>query len=187
MTHKIKLDPETKKALLSPGLMLIGGVTSGETDPIKCVVNYLHAKGLRSIQIADPENKYGFKKAGVEEQTFKKKDHASTVRAALRMNPQALVVGEIQNYEILDIALMAADIGHIVIGTLHARTPKIIKERLLDMQPIPRSVITKEILDINLRIITQARNETGEIELKTNKFSPKPSFWAQRLIEALSV
>lgn len=114
-----------KKVSLEPrGLILVTGTTgSGKTTTLSSMIDFINAnKSVNVITIEDPiEFLHRDKKSivsqreiGVDATTF-----AKALRAALRQDPDVILVGEMRDFETVRTALDAAETGHLVLSTLH--------------------------------------------------------------------
>jgi twitching motility protein PilT len=126
---------------LRNGLILVSGVTgSGKTTTLAMLVNKLNqAGGYRIITVEEPIE-YLFprvptsivtqREVGVDVSTF-----ADGLKYGLRQDPDVMLVGEIRDRETAQIALSAAETGHLVLSTLHTRDAKGAISRLVDLFP----------------------------------------------------
>jgi twitching motility protein PilT len=85
---------------------------------------------------------------GISVSTF-----AYGLRAALRQNPDSILVGEIRDYETADIALRASESGHIVFGTLHTANAAQSIERFVNMFPAAEQLSAWNVLATTLKAI----------------------------------
>jgi twitching motility protein PilT len=123
------------------GLILISGVTgSGKTTTLAMLINQLNlAGGYRIITIEEPIE-YVFprvptsvvtqREVGVDVSTF-----AEGLKYGLRQDPDVILVGEIRDRPTAQIALSAAETGHLVLSTLHTRDAKGAVSRFVDLFP----------------------------------------------------
>jgi twitching motility protein PilT len=112
---------------LNEGLILISGPTgSGKTTTIACLVEAINQTRQRKIvTIEDPvEFLFSGKRSEIiqREVGIDVQSYSTGLREALRQNPDVIVVGEIRNAETAMVALQAAETGHLVIGSVHARS-----------------------------------------------------------------
>jgi twitching motility protein PilT len=112
---------------LTEGLILVSGPTgSGKTTTIACLVEAINQTLQRKIvTIEDPvEFLFSAKRSEIiqREVGIDVQSYSTGLREALRQNPDVIVVGEIRNSETAMVALQAAETGHLVIGSLHARS-----------------------------------------------------------------
>ncbi len=112
---------------LNEGLILISGPTgSGKTTTIACLVEAINQ--TRQHKIVTIEDPIEFLFSGKQSEIIQREvgvdvEYYSTgLREALRQNPDVIVVGEIRNAETAMVALQAAETGHLVIGSVHARS-----------------------------------------------------------------
>jgi twitching motility protein PilT len=79
------------------------------------------------------------------------------MRAALRQAPNAIVVGELKDRETAELALQAAETGHLVLSTLTTMTPEKAVERILGSFSVAEQSSIKERLARTLRVIVGQR------------------------------
>lgn len=106
------------------GLILVTGITgSGKSTTLASMVDYINKnRACHIMSIEDPiefahkDNKsiINQREIGVDAPTF-----AESLRAALRQDPDVIMVGEMRDLETIEIALTAAETGHLVLSTLH--------------------------------------------------------------------
>jgi twitching motility protein PilT len=122
---ELRLPPVCKDISMYPrGLVLVTGTTgSGKSTTLAALIEEVNREASHHvITIEDPiEFVYKDKKSvinqrevGVDTESF-----ATGLRAALRQDPDVILVGELRDRETVEIALQAADTGHLVLGTLH--------------------------------------------------------------------
>jgi twitching motility protein PilT len=112
---------------LTEGLILVSGPTgSGKTTTIACLVEAINETRQRKIvTIEDPiEFLFSGKRSEIiqREVGIDVESYSTGLREALRQNPDVIVVGEIRNAETAMVALQAAETGHLVVGSVHARS-----------------------------------------------------------------
>jgi twitching motility protein PilT len=112
---------------LSEGLILISGPTgSGKTTTIASLVEAINQ--TRQHKIVTIEDPVEFLFSGKQSEIIQREvgidveSYSTGLREALRQNPDVIVVGEIRNGETAMVALQAAETGHLVIGSVHARS-----------------------------------------------------------------
>jgi len=106
------------------GLILVTGPTgSGKTTTLAAIIDHINKAGARHvITIEDPIEYLHQEKRSVVSQREIGEDVAdfpSALRAALRQNPDVIMVGEMRDLETVETAIMAAETGHLVLSTLH--------------------------------------------------------------------
>ena len=106
------------------GIVLVTGATgSGKTTSLAAVINEINENNsLHIITLEDPiEYTHTQKKATINQRELGKDfdSFANGLRAALRQAPKVILVGEMRDRESVEIALSAAETGHLVLSTLH--------------------------------------------------------------------
>ena len=144
-------EPEQKAALLDAinrpyGMVLVTGPTgSGKTVSLYTCLNMLNQVGVNISTAEDPAeiNLPGINQVNVDDKaglTF-----ASALKAFLRQDPDVIMVGEIRDLETAEIAIKAAQTGHLVLSTLHTNDAPQTLTRLMNMG-IPTFNIASSIL-----------------------------------------
>ena len=122
------------------GLILVTGPTgSGKSTTLAGMVDYLNESFEGHIlTVEDPiEFVHQSKKCLVNQRELgpHTKSFANALRAALREDPDAILVGEMRDLETIQLALTAAETGHIVFGTLHTSSAPKTVDRIIDVFP----------------------------------------------------
>lgn len=122
------------------GLVLVTGVTgSGKSTTLAALVNEINwSKRRHIITIEDPiEFVHKDRKCIVNQRSVGQdtKSFAAALRAALREDPDIILVGEMRDRETIEIALHAADTGHLVFSTLHTLDAKETVNRIISTFP----------------------------------------------------
>lgn len=116
------------------GIILTSGPTgSGKTTTLYSVLKCLNSEGVNITTIEDPVE---IKLEGVNQSQVNVKagiTFASCMRAILRQDPDIILVGEIRDYETLEVAISAALTGHLVLSTLHTNSAAATVTRLVEM------------------------------------------------------
>ncbi len=139
-------EPEEKEKLLEAinrpyGMVLVTGPTgSGKTVSLYTCLNILNKPGVNISTAEDPSeiNLPGVNQVNVNEKaglTF-----ASALKAFLRQDPDIIMVGEIRDLETADIAIKAAQTGHMVLSTLHTNDAPSTLTRMLNMGIAPFNI-----------------------------------------------
>ncbi|MGI8498062.1 MAG: type IV pilus twitching motility protein PilT [Gemmatimonadaceae bacterium] len=125
---------------LTKGLVLVTGATgSGKSTTLSSLIDLVNrTRQDHIVTIEDPiefvhENKRCIitqRHVGVHTQSFK-----SALRAALREDPDVVLVGELRDLETMAIALETAETGHLVFGTMHTTTASGTVDRIIDQFP----------------------------------------------------
>ncbi|MFH0877235.1 MAG: type IV pilus twitching motility protein PilT [Candidatus Omnitrophota bacterium] len=122
------------------GLVLVTGVTgSGKSTTLAAIIDAVNCKRQdHIITIEDPiEFVHEHKKAIVNQKEVGLHTHSfqSALRAALREDPDVILVGEMRDLETISMAITAAETGHLVLGTLHTRGAGQSVDRMIDVFP----------------------------------------------------
>ncbi len=139
--EEIRLPPiVTKMCNRDKGLILITGTTSqGKTTTLSAMVDYLNRTTNKHIvTIEDPiEYMHENKQSIIRQREIGKdtRDFATGLKAALRQDPDVIVIGEMRDFESIQIALTAAETGVLVLSTLHAISIDKILERIFSYVP----------------------------------------------------
>ena len=145
-------DPEQKKALTEAiarpyGMVLVTGPTgSGKTVSLYTCLNILNQPGVNIATAEDPAeiNLPGINQVNVNDKaglTF-----AAALKSFLRQDPDIIMVGEIRDLETADIAIKAAQTGHMVMSTLHTNDAPTTLTRLMNMGVAPFNIASSVIL-----------------------------------------
>ena len=123
--EQLGLPPVLNKiAEINRGLILVTGVTgSGKSSTLAALIDHINATRQEHIlTLEDPvEFVHEDKKSSVSQREIGSdtKDFASALRGALRQDPDVIQIGEMRDFETIDIALKAAETGHLVLSTVH--------------------------------------------------------------------
>jgi twitching motility protein PilT len=141
---------------LSKGLVLVTGPTgSGKSTTLASLIDYINDNRTdHIITIEDPiEFVHGNKKCllnqrevGTHTKSFK-----AALRAALREDPDIVLVGEMRDLETIAIAIETAETGHLVFGTLHTTSAKSTVDRIIDQFPTDQQEQIRVMLSESLR------------------------------------
>ncbi|MES3039647.1 MAG: ATPase, T2SS/T4P/T4SS family [Pseudomonadota bacterium] len=154
----VQLDTTLANRLLpAQGLVLITGATgSGKSSTLAALVEHRrHAQGGHVITLEDPiEFRYGngngdHQNQGRISQREIGRDSpgfASALRAALRQDPDVLLIGELRDAETARLALSAAETGHLVLTTLHTASAVGAIDRLLSLFPSDEQELAQALL-----------------------------------------
>lgn len=129
------------------GMVLVTGPTgSGKTVSLYSCLNILNQPGVNICTVEDPAeiNLPGINQVNVNDRaglTF-----AASLKAFLRQDPDVIMVGEIRDQETGDIAIKAAQTGHMVMSTLHTNDAPTTLTRLLNMGIPPFNIASAVIL-----------------------------------------
>jgi twitching motility protein PilT len=142
-------------AELNQGLVLVTGVTgSGKSTTIASIIDYINkSRKSRIITLEDPiEYVFRSEQCLISQRELGKhlSDFPNGLRSALRENPDIIYVGEIRDATTAQLALTAAETGHLVLSTLHTKDVKGTFSRIIDMFPPERSTEVAAQLSFSL-------------------------------------
>ena len=123
--EQLVLPKVTERVAMEPrGLVLVTGTTgSGKSTTLAAMIDYINSnRTCHIITIEDPieflirdkRSIVNQREIGVDTNSF-----STALRAALRQDPDVILVGEMRDFETIETALMAAETGHLVMSTLH--------------------------------------------------------------------
>jgi twitching motility protein PilT len=184
--EEMGLSPEVQQLCqLTKGLVLVTGPTgSGKSTTLCAMVDLVNrSRADHILTIEDPiEFVHPSKRClvtqrqvGVHTGSFK-----SALRAALREDPDVILVGELRDLETVAIAIETAETGHLVFGTLHTTTAAGTVDRIIDQFPADRQAQIRTMLSESLKgVISQTlckkigggRAAAREVLLATNAVS----------------
>ncbi|MBK7615111.1 MAG: type IV-A pilus assembly ATPase PilB [Burkholderiales bacterium] len=136
------------------GMVLVTGPTgSGKTVSLYTCLNLLNQPGVNISTVEDPAeiNLPGINQVNVNDKaglTF-----ASALKSFLRQDPDIIMVGEIRDLETADIAIKAAQTGHLVLSTLHTNDAPSTLTRLLNMGVAPFNIAASVLLITAQRLV----------------------------------
>jgi twitching motility protein PilT len=141
---------------LNRGLVLVTGPTgSGKSTTLAAMVDLINrSRSDHLITIEDPiefvhQSKRCLvtqRQVGIHTKSFK-----AALRAALREDPDVVLVGEMRDLETISIAIETAETGHLVLGTLHTTTAASTLDRIIDQFPSDRQPQIRVMLSESLR------------------------------------
>ncbi len=152
--------PEGVKKIvdLGEGLVLVAGVTgSGKTTTLASIMEIINkTQREHIITFEDPieyvyEDKLSFvnqREVGSDLESF-----GAAIRYVLRQDPDVILIGELRDIETFEVALTAAETGHLVFATIHASTATSVISRLLDLYPTERHNMLRGLLSTHLKAI----------------------------------
>jgi twitching motility protein PilT len=150
------------------GMILVTGSTgTGKTTTLASMIDYLNT--TRSLNIISLEDPIEFVHRSKASQVIQRElnthlpSFAEGVRAAMREDPDVILVGELRDAETIAMAMTAAETGHLVLGTLHTTSATKTIDRIVDALPTEEREQTKSFLANSLiAVITQVLIKTPD-------------------------
>jgi twitching motility protein PilT len=201
---ELKLPPQLAEiADLKSGMVLVTGPTgSGKSSTMAAIldrINETHAYHI--ITIEDPVEFMHRHKRSIIHQRELHSDTPSfalALRAALRQAPKVILVGEMRDKETIEIALEAAETGHLVLSTLHTIDASKTVERIVGVFPLAEQFIIRNRVAKSFRYIVSQRliprkEATGRIAvveilkstLRTREYLDKGENEGKTLLDAM--
>ncbi len=178
-----------EKHLAKPyGMILVTGPTgSGKTVSLYTGLNMLNTVDRNISTAEDPAeiNLPGINQVNVNPKvglTF-----ASALKAFLRQDPDVIMVGEIRDLETAEIAIKAAQTGHLVLSTLHTNDAPKTLTRMVDMGVKPYAIATSVSLIIAQRLARRLCNGCKEVKDIPREALEKEGFAAEELDEGVTI
>jgi twitching motility protein PilT len=166
---KLNLPPIVKKLCdYHQGMILVTGSTgTGKSTTLAAMIDHLNqTRRLNIISLEDPiefvhrskSSQVIQRELGTHIPTF-----AEGVRAAMREDPDVILVGELRDAETISMAMTAAETGHLVLGTLHTTGAVKTVDRIIDALPVEEREQTKSFLAQSLlAVVTQVLIKTAD-------------------------
>lgn len=125
---------------LSKGLVLVTGPAgSGKSTTLACVVNEINnTQEKHIITLEDPIeylHRHNRSIVSQREINLDTESYVTALRASLRQSPDVILLGEMRDYETIEVAMTAAETGHLVISTLHTIGAANTIDRIIDVFP----------------------------------------------------
>lgn len=139
--QELGLGPEIEQIIQQPhGLILVTGPTgSGKSTSLASMIDYINAhRSAHIITIEDPiEYVYQNKNCLItqREVSIHTQSFSNAIRAALRQDPDVVLVGEMRDLETIGAAITLAETGHLVFSTLHTQDAVQTVDRIIDVFP----------------------------------------------------
>ena len=178
-----------EKHLAKPyGMILVTGPTgSGKTVSLYTGLNILNTEDRNISTAEDPAeiNLPGINQVNVNPKvglTF-----ASALKAFLRQDPDVIMVGEIRDLETAEIAIKAAQTGHLVLSTLHTNDAPKTLTRMVDMGVKPYAIATSVSLIIAQRLARRLCNNCKEVKDIPREALEKEGFTAEELDDGVTI
>ncbi len=147
---------------LRNGLVLVTGPTgSGKSSTLAAIIDLINeTKSYHIVTIEDPiEFLHSHKQSTINQREVGSdtKDFSSALRAALRQAPKVILVGEMRDLETAEIALEAAETGHLVFSTLHTIDASKTVDRIIGLYPKNEERVIRTRLAQTFRYIISQR------------------------------
>src|SRR6266446_6844085 len=168
--EKLALPPiVTKLCDFHQGMVLVTGSTgTGKSTTLAAMIDHLNQ--TRRLNIISLEDPIEFVHASKSSQVIQRElgthipSFAEGVRAAMREDPDVILVGELRDAETISMAMTAAETGHLVLGTLHTTSAVKTIDRVIDALPVEEREQTKSFLAQSLlAVVTQVLVKTKAI------------------------
>ena len=167
--EELGLPPSLHQLAQKPrGLVLVTGPTgSGKSTTLASLIDEVNrTRAEHILTIEDPiEFVHKHKRCIVNQREigFDAPSFAEGLRAALRQDPDVILVGEMRDLETIATALTAAETGHLVLGTLHTQSASSTVDRIIDVfSPAQQEQVRMQIAGSLQGIITQALLPTAD-------------------------
>lgn len=152
--------PEIIPALLQreDGLILVTGATgSGKSTTLAAMIDFINRHQRRHIlTLEDPiEFIHRSQRSLIQQRELGRDTHSfdDALRAALREDPDVILLGELRDTTTVRLALTAAETGHLVLATLHTRSAPQAVERLVDVFPAEEKAYVRAQLASSLQAV----------------------------------
>jgi len=160
--EKLALPPVvTRLCDFHQGMVLVTGSTgTGKSTTLAAMIHHLNS--TRRVNIISLEDPIEFVHPSKNSQVIQRElgthipSFAEGVRAAMREDPDVILVGELRDAETISMAMTAAETGHLVLGTLHTTSAVKTIDRIIDALPVEERQQTKSFLAQSLlAVVTQ--------------------------------
>jgi twitching motility protein PilT len=151
-----------KVAVADRGMILVTGVTgSGKSSTMAAILNQINATTVKHIVTLESPIEFLHRdlmgsvtqrEVGVDTDSF-----AVGLRAALRQDPDVVLIGELRDAEMIDTAMTASETGHVLLSTLHTPDASTTVARLVSMFPAEEQEIARARLSDSLHAVVSQR------------------------------
>jgi len=170
------------------GMILTCGPTgSGKTTTLYSILKFIDSPEKNIITVEDPVE---YQMKGINQVNIKPQVNltfASTLRSILRQDPDIIMVGEIRDFETLDVTVKAALTGHLVLSSLHTTTAAGSVVRMINMGIEPFLICSSVLAVVAQRLLRRLCDKckevydlpdylTEKLSLKNYHFDSKPQF-----------
>jgi type IV pilus assembly protein PilB len=182
--EKLGYEPEQQELFLGAikkpyGMVLVTGPTgSGKTVSLYTALNILNTEGVNISTVEDPVE---IRVPGINQVQMNVKrgmTFAAALRSFLRQDPDVIMVGEIRDLETAEIAVKAAQTGHMVLSTLHTNDAPQTIARLMNMGIAPYNIISSVTLVVAQRLARRLHDCKRPLKL------PRAALLAEGFTEA---
>jgi twitching motility protein PilT len=150
------------------GLVLVTGPTgSGKSTTLAAMIQFMNQNMRKHIiTLEDPIeylHKHGNSIIDQREVGYDTNNFANGLRAALRQDPDVILVGEMRDLETIQTAITAAETGHLVLGTLHTSSAPATINRIIDVfPPSQQPQIRIQLASVLVSIVSQRLFQTAD-------------------------
>jgi twitching motility protein PilT len=161
--EQLNIPPQLREVCdIRNGIVLLTGPTgSGKSSTLAAIIDQINEKkAYHIVTIEDPiEFLHNHKKSTINQREVgaDTRDFASALRAALRQAPKVILVGEMRDIETTEIALEAAETGHLVLSTLHTIDASKTIDRIIGLYPKNEEKVIRTRLAQTFRYIVSQR------------------------------
>ena len=158
---------------LRRGLVLVTGATgTGKSTTLASLIHTINQEHRRHIiTLEDPiEYVHKHNKSVVNQRELGNDtlSYANALRAALRQDPDVILVGEMRDRDTIEVALTAAETGHLVFSTLHTNNAAATIDRIIDAFPLgQRDQVSVQLANVLEAVISQqlvpVKNDVGRV------------------------
>jgi twitching motility protein PilT len=159
----MNLPPVLREICKAPqGLVLVTGPTgSGKSTSLAAMIDHMNeSESLHIITIEDPiEFVYTDKKCSIDQRQLGSDTRTlhEALRRVLRQDPDIILVGEMRDRESMELAMHAAETGHLVFSTLHTNDAKQTIDRIIDTFPADSAHQIRAMLALTLHSVISQR------------------------------
>jgi twitching motility protein PilT len=160
-------------AMKEKGLILLTGPTgSGKSTTLAAMIDHVNEnKSCHIITIEDPVEYFHYSKNSlINQRELGQSTHSfsNALRSSLREDPDVILVGEMRDLETIQLALTAAETGHLVLSTLHTSSAVKTIDRIIDVFPSGqksqiRSMLSESLEAVIAQKLLQNKNKNGRI------------------------